>query len=277
MYQRVDGISECNRLNALRQLPAAEPTNTPSREPTSTSTSPPAEPSSNEAEPTGSTNEAEPSSPKSSGENVARRQEKNKGSDSESSSSTFALKSTERKKRRNKKPIYVIDDSSISDDSVGDLKKPSSKEPNMTDLKASVCDLHDRMANGIPKNSAGGVGFFTQVGIDELEEQIGKLERKLDRKRVPSKNEMEVNRLKKIVKDLTARLEEQELYAGSLEHDVDVRIEELEDELEKERKLRKHIQAEHREYEEFIFRDKMRGVEPGSTRSSSKKRRRRHK
>ena len=39
-----------------------------------------------------------------------------------------------------------------------------------------------------------------------------------------SKNSREVAKLRDIVKSLSRQLEDQQLYAGSLEHDVDVRV-----------------------------------------------------
>ena len=91
---------------------------------------------------------------------------------------------------------------------------------------------------------------LTQVGIDELKEDLEDLKAKMNRKKpAKSENQLEIAKLKTVVKELKTRLEDQELYAGSLENDLDNRVRELEGELRKERKLRRKAERENREYQ----------------------------
>ena len=65
-----------------------------------------------------------------------------------------------------------------------------------------------------------------------------------------SKNSREVAKLRDIVKSLSRQLEDQQLYAGSLEHDVDVHVEELEEEVRRERMHRMRVMKENKELEQ---------------------------
>ena len=58
------------------------------------------------------------------------------------------------------------------------------------------------------------------------------------------------------MKKLSNQLEFQQLYSGSLEHDVDVCIEELEAELHEERRCRVQVELDNKEYEGYIYCDK---------------------
>ena len=121
--------------------------------------------------------------------------------------------------------------------------------------------------HGMMRIRAGGGGgpSLTQVGISKLKGDIEELKGQLkaakayQKKPAKSKNQLEIEKLKSVVRSLKQRLEDQELYADSLEHDNDVRVMELEKELRAERKLRKKLQRENQEFQRFLLHDKERG------------------
>ena len=126
-----------------------------------------------------------------------------------------------------------------------------------------IISLHDQMQNGGNTKSSGGQVDMTQVTIAELSDEIIRLKAKLNTKPPaqpkPSKNRLEVQRLRGIVKSLSDQLEENWLISDSLEHDVDTCVLELEDELREERRRRMQAELENQEYQRFIYRDKARG------------------
>lgn len=63
-----------------------------------------------------------------------------------------------------------------------------------------------------------------------------------------SKNSLEVQRLRGIVKSLSDQLEENQLISDSLEHDVDKRVMELEEELHEEHRRHLLAEIENKEY-----------------------------
>ena len=292
VYQRVDGISEGVRLSALGQFPS----NCAEKEDgSSCSAEASKKKGGNESD---DSRESTGVILKKSGrgKKKAIAASKNDGSESDSDESNEFLRKTRagRKKKaiaasknngngsdssesneflrcsvgRKKKAPIEIDDSS-SDESAetkhGNVE--GSTQEDIASLKESIIDLQDVMQHGIPtkpsKRRNNSKVNLTQVHVGELEDQIMELKKKLEAQtkqlQPMSENRKEVIRLKGIVKSLTDRLEFNELYTGSLEHDVDVRILELEDELKAERALRKKTQRENAEFQEYIYRDQKRG------------------
>ena len=134
------------------------------------------------------------------------------------------------------------------------------------DYKAMVEEYADLRndRNGLMRIREGGDPSLAQVEIKELKGDIDDLKAQLraakTHQKVPAKfeNQLEIEKLKSIICSLKQRLDDQELhvYANSLEHDVDVRVEVLERELKMERKLRKKLQRENNEFQRFLLRDK---------------------
>ena len=125
------------------------------------------------------------------------------------------------------------------------------------DVAERMRDIEDQMDGIVRPRGGGGTSniSLTQVGIDELKEELEELKGKMTCKKRPaaSERQVEVAKLRKVVHDLKTRLEDQELYSGSLEHDLDTRVKELEAELKKERRLRKKAERENREFERVAF------------------------
>ena len=147
------------------------------------------------------------------------------------------------------------------DETKGDISYGGLTQDAIYDLKDDIARLHDQMKNGFDTQS-GGEPNFTQVCLDELHDDLEILQSKLNQKPSPppqSKNSREVAKLRDIMKSLSRQLEDQQLYAGSLEHDVDVRVKQLEDELRDERRRCKKLEQENREFQLYIWRDSDRG------------------
>ena len=107
---------------------------------------------------------------------------------------------------------------------------------------------------------------MTQVELEQLRGGIEDLTDDLDLKKpskaVKSQNVLEIERLRGVVRMLHKRIEDQDLYTGSLENDRvrDVSsFRNLEDELKKEKRLRKKLQRENAEFTKFVLRDNKRG------------------
>ena len=266
VYQRVDGISESNRLNAMGQLPVPKKKKATKKK--------------NVLESDSDSDIFSVSSTGAAG-GVAKKCDDG----SVSSMSSIALKCSVKAKKKN---IYVLDDSSDSDDqSVKEVKKyktagledSANTQEDMDALKDQIADLHDLMANGIPTDpKKSNKVSLTQVNIHELEEKIDGLREKIDRatsaRRSPpmSENRREVQRLRGIVDSLTKRLEFQELYAGSLENDLDNDVRNLKAELMAERAARREAERENHEFQEFLWRDMKRGTEVDRVSRREKKR-----
>ena len=116
------------------------------------------------------------------------------------------------------------------------LRKERKKEvPSMTqscldDLRGDIVDLQDQMEARKPKARAKG----------------------------NSDNVLEIERLRGVVCQLKEKLEQEELYAGSLENGIsEVRV--LQEELRKERVLCKQLKRENAEFTRFVLRDRKRG------------------
>ena len=195
VYQRVDGISECNRLRALGQLPTIQ-------------------------EDSGCV----------------------EGGDDDIEWVDFNRKSGD----------DVISVGGVDDDDIISVGTATSG-----DVAERICAIEDQMDGIVRPRGGGGTSniSLTQVGIDELKEELEVLKGKMARKKRPaaSERQVEVAKLRKVVHDLKTRLEDQELYSGSLEHDMDTRVKELEAELKKERRLRKKAERENREFERVAF------------------------
>ena len=139
------------------------------------------------------------------------------------------------------------DDVSVTGVDMGDDEK---------EVRCHIMELEDKMDGVIRPRGGGGSKSvsLTQVGIDELKEDLEDLKAKMNRKKpAKSENQLEIAKLKTVVKELKTRLEDQELYAGSLENDLDNHVRELEAELRKERKLRRKAERENREYQRVYF------------------------
>ena len=214
VYQRVDGISESNRLNALGQLKSAED------------------------------------------QQACLQEEKKEDDDSiemvhcrSYDVDTGSLNGTE------------VDENSVD----GDVVMGDDDEEDYNALVEEYAQLKDELTGMMRIRGGGGGGpSLTQVGIDELKGDILELKGQLkaakaySKKPAKSENQLEIEKLKSVVRSLKQRLEDQELYADSLEHDNDVRVMELEQELKNERKLRKKLQRENQEFQRFLLRDKKR-------------------
>ena len=109
------------------------------------------------------------------------------------------------------------------------------------------------------------VPSMTQVGLEDLRGDINDLTDRMDIERKPrakSKNVLEIEKLRGVVRRLQRKIEDQELYAGSLENDrlQDVTsARNLREDLRKEKRLRKKLQRENGEFTRFVLRDHERG------------------
>ncbi len=196
VYQRVDGISETNRLKALGQsLPV---------------------------------------------ESLSPVNNKNKIDDCDGDDDDVSMEFVPLRSRVTNKSEdgieFMDEDSTMLGDDYNDLVEEYAQLKNQL---VTACRIR------------GGAGnSLTQMGIDELKGDIEDLKdqlktahgKKKKKKPAISENRVEIEKLKAIVRSLKQRLEDQELYSGSLEHDLDVRVKELEKELKMERKLRKKLQ-----------------------------------
>ena len=109
------------------------------------------------------------------------------------------------------------------------------------------------------------VPSMTQVGLEDLRGDINDLTDRMDIERKPrakSKNVLEIEKLRGVVRRLQRKIEDQELYARSLENDrlQDVTsARNLREDLRKEKRLRKKLQRENDEFTRFVLRDHERG------------------
>jgi len=114
---------------------------------------------------------------------------------------------------------------------------------------------------------------LTQVGISDLKGEIDVLEERMEscgvnktpnyKKKKPdlSRNMIEIERLKAVVRRLRKRIEENEhhsLYQDSRENDLENEVMRLERELEREKKRNKKLKRENDEFEQFVMRDRSR-------------------
>ena len=263
VYQRVDGISEGNRLSAFGQMPTASKKGDTKKGVSSDD------------------DDDVSVSSYSSGSSMSTIQlglgkdGKRKSSDCDSTGSVEEIKKPAAKRRKNEEEVrksYGKRNKEEGRKTAGMRKNEeyydeSTSYGGMTqegilELKDDIARLHDQMRNGFDTRS-GSDPQLTQIGIGELYDDLENLRNKLNRKSSPapmqSRNSREVAKLREIVKSLSRQLEDQQLYTGSLEHDVDVRVEELEEEVRRERRRRMKAEMENKEYQEFIFRDEDRG------------------
>ena len=218
----MDGISESNRLSAMGQLPTT----------TAKKKKVPEDEKADDCDSIGSKGGFK------------------KADDSDSSLSTIVSRSSVGHGK--KKSSVVLDSSDDDDSSVQEIPNPKkrkvasvegSTQEDMNALKVQIANLHDHMANGIPSDPERcNKATLTQTNIWELKDEIVDLRKKIvcagarapvsaPRPAPMSENRKEVLRLRGIVDSLSKCLEFQELYAGSLENDLDNDVRKLKNEL----------------------------------------------
>ena len=183
-----------------------------------------------------------------------------------------------------KNSIVELDDDGkpiVSDDSVSLPEVSTPHTPYATipltqvgidELKGKISELKGMMVDSKPKKLSMPCNPYvktpmiplTQVGIDELKGEITELKGMMvdSKPRKPSPNQKAIMKLCEVVANLKKELANREhniLYFRSIDHDRDMRVENLHDQnAELEREIVK-LKMENEVFQRYIFQDKCRG------------------